>query len=83
MDRTVLYLGILASLSSDIDDKSAGEYVNYKYKIMRIDNIVNLMQDAVVNDKGISEEYWAGLYRKCISIREKITKILKEEIDEY
>lgn len=78
MDRTVLYLGILASLSSDMDDETAGEYVNYKYKLLRIDSIISLMQDAIVHDKGISKEYWSGLYRKCINLRDKITDKLEK-----
>lgn len=78
MDRTVLYLGILASLSSDMDDETAGEYVNYKYKLLRIDSIINLIQDAIVHDKGIPKEYWSGLYSKCEKLRDKITEKLEK-----
>ena len=78
MDRTALYLGLLASLNEDIEDESAGEYVNYKYKLLRIDSITNLIQDAVVHDKGLHKESWSSLYRSCNIIRDKITDKLEK-----
>lgn len=83
MDRTELYLSLILSLSKDINNKYAGGDVNYKYKLMRLDSLIRVIEDAIRLDRAVSTECWKQLHTKCAELYDNIDKILFEINSQY
>lgn len=72
MDRTALYLGILATLEIEMDNSTRGKYATMFYKLYHIRDMIIMVQDMTISDRELSAEYSPVINQMCKRLIEKL-----------